>query len=99
MIQKLDTTLSTVTTTWNKTITITGDTNIVYNKPSTVLENYEEVIDTYNLKQTERILITDVPSCPTVIDRDAPNSIHKISTKSIQTRFKYIRNMKNFNAI
>ena len=50
-IQKLDTILSAITTTWNKTIVIAGDTNIDYNKPSTVLETYKEVLDTYNLKQ------------------------------------------------
>ena len=31
-IQKLDTILSAITTTWNKTIVIPGDTNIDYNK-------------------------------------------------------------------
>ena len=46
-IQKLDTILSAITTTWNKTIVIAGDTNIDYNKPSTVLETYKEVLDTY----------------------------------------------------
>ena len=30
---------------------IAGDTNIDYNKPSTVLETYKEVLDTYNLKK------------------------------------------------
>ena len=43
--------LSATTSTWNKTIIIGGDTNIDYNKPSTVLETYKEVLDTYNLKQ------------------------------------------------
>ena len=37
-IQKLDTILSAITTTWSKTIVIAGDTNIGYNKPSTVIE-------------------------------------------------------------
>ena len=50
-IQKLDTILSAITTTWNKTIVIAGDTNIDYNKPSTLLETYKEVLGTYNLKQ------------------------------------------------
>ena len=50
-IQKLDTILSAITTTWNKAIVIAGDTNIDYNKPSTVLETYKEVLDTYNLKE------------------------------------------------
>ena len=36
-IQKLDTILSAITT-WNKTIAIAEDTNIDYNKLSTVLE-------------------------------------------------------------
>ena len=49
-IQKLDTILSAITTIWNKTIVIVGDTNIGYNKPSAVLQLYKEVIDTYNLK-------------------------------------------------
>ena len=117
-IQILDTILSAITTTWNKTIVIAGDTNIDYNKPSTVLETYKEVLDTYNLKQhvkkptrqgvktidhivsnleTEKVLITDVLPCPTIIDHDAPYAIIKIPTASFQTRYKYIRNMKNFN--
>ena len=50
-IEKLDTLLSIVNSTWNKTITITGDTNIDYLKPSAALKRYEEVIETYNLKQ------------------------------------------------
>ena len=41
--------LSAITTTWSKTIVIAGDTNIDYNKPSTVLETNKEVLDTYNL--------------------------------------------------
>ena len=107
-ILKLDTILSVITTTWNKTIAIAGDTNIDYNKPSTVFETYKEVLDTYNLKQhvkkqtrqsvrTEKVLITDVLPCPAVSDHDAPCSIIKISTVSFQKRHKYIRNMKNFN--
>ena len=43
--------LSAITTTWNKTIVIAGNANIDYNKPSTTLETYKEVLDTYNLKQ------------------------------------------------
>ena len=50
-IQKLHTILSTVTTTRNKTIIISGDTNIDYKKSSAVPEKYKEVIDTCNLKQ------------------------------------------------
>ena len=117
-IQKLDTILSAITTTWNKTIVIPGDTNIDYNKPSTVLERYKEVLDTYNLKQhvkkaicqdvktidhivsnleTEKVLITDVLPCLTVSDHDAPYAIIKIPTALFQTRYKYIKNMKNFN--
>ena len=49
--QKLDTIISAITTTWNKTIVIAGDTNIGYNEPSAVFETYKEVHDTYNLKQ------------------------------------------------
>ena len=49
--QKLDTIISAITATWNKTIVIAGDTNIGYNKPSAVFETYKEVHDTYNLKQ------------------------------------------------
>ena len=41
--------LSAITTTWSKTIVIARDTNIDYNKPSTVLETNKEVLDTYNL--------------------------------------------------
>ena len=117
-IQKLDTILSAITTTWNKTIVIAGDTNIDYNKPSTVLETYKEVLDTYNLKQhvkkptrqgvktidhivsnleTEKVLMTDVLLCPTVSDHDVPYAIIKIPTALFQTRYKYIKNMKNFN--
>ena len=109
-IQKLDTILSAITTTWNKTIVIAGDTNIDYNKPSTVLETYKEVLDTYNLKQhvkkptrqgvktidhivsnlkTEKVLITDVLTCPTVSYHEAPNVTIKIPTAYFQTRYKY----------
>ena len=49
-IQTLDAILSAITTTWNKTIVITGNTNIDYNKRSTVLETYKEAPDTYKLK-------------------------------------------------
>ena len=50
-IEKLDILLSIVNGTWNKTIIITGDTNISYLKPSVALKRYKEVIETYNLKQ------------------------------------------------
>ena len=117
-IQKLDTILSAITTVWYKTIVIAGDTNIVYNKPSTVLETYKDVLDTCNLKQhvkkptlqgvkttdhivsnleTEKVPITNVLPCPFVCDHEAPYAIIKIPTASFHTRYKYIRNMKNFN--
>ena len=117
-IQKLDTILSAITTTWSKTIAITGDTHIDYNNPSTALETYKEVLDIYNLKQhvkkptpqgvktidhivsnleTEKVLITDVLPCPTVSDRSAQYALIKIPTAQFQTRYKYIRNMKNVN--
>ena len=47
--------------------------------------------------ETEKVLITDVLSCPTVGDHDTPYAIIKIPTASFQTRYIYIRNMKNFN--
>ena len=47
--------------------------------------------------ETEKVLTTNVLSCPTVSDHDAPYAIIKIPTESIQTRYKYTRNMKNFN--
>ena len=50
-IEKHDMLLSAVNSTWNKTIIITGDTNIDYLKPSVALKRYKEVIETYNLKQ------------------------------------------------
>ena len=50
-IEKLDTLLSIVNSTWNKTIIITGDTNIDCLKPLFALKQYKEVIETYNLKQ------------------------------------------------
>ena len=50
-IQKLNTILTKVTKTWNKTIIIAGDTIIDFNKSSIVFGKYKEVIDTYNLKQ------------------------------------------------
>ena len=117
-IQKLDTILSATTTTWNKTIVIAGDTNIDYNKPSTVLETSKEILDTCNFKQhikkptrqgvktidhivrnleTEKVLITDVLPCPAVTDHDAPYVIIKIPTTSFQARYRYIRNLENFN--
>ena len=43
--------LSIINSIWDKTIIITGDTNIVYLKPSAALKRYKEVIETYNLKQ------------------------------------------------
>ena len=43
--------LSLVNSNWNKTIIITGDTNIDYLKPSIALKRYDEVIETYNFKQ------------------------------------------------
>ena len=46
--------------------------------------------------ETKKVLITDVLPCPTVNDHDTPYFI-KIPTASFQTRYKYIRNMKNFN--
>ena len=51
-IQKLGTTLSEITGTWNETVAIAGDTNIDYNKPLTLLETYIEVLDTYNVNNT-----------------------------------------------
>ena len=48
-------------------------------------------------RETEKVLITDVLSCPTVIVHDAPYDKVKIPKASFQTRYKYIRNMKNFN--
>ena len=50
-MEKLDTLLFILNSTWNKTIIITGDTNIDYLKPSVALKRYMEVIETYNLKQ------------------------------------------------
>ena len=50
-IEKLDTLLSAVNSTWNKTIIITGDTNIDCLKPSVALKRYKEVNETYNLKE------------------------------------------------
>ena len=50
-IQKPDMIISAIASTWKKTIVIAEDTCIDYNKPSTVLETYKEVLDTYNLKQ------------------------------------------------
>ena len=47
--------------------------------------------------ETEKVLITDVLPCPTVSDHGAPYAIIKIPTASFQTRYKYIRNMNNFN--
>ena len=47
-----------------------------------------------NLK-TEGILISDVLPCLTISDHDA---LYAILQKLFQTRFKYIRNMKNFKA-
>ena len=43
--------LPVVNSTLNKTIIITGDTNIDYFKPSVALKRYKDVIETYNLKQ------------------------------------------------
>ena len=109
-IQRVDTILSAITTTQNKTIVIAGDTNTGYNKPSNVLETYKEIIYTYNLKQhvkkptrqgvktidhivsnlkTEKVLITDVLTRPTVSYHEAPYVITKIPTAYFQTRYKF----------
>ena len=50
-IENLNTLLSLVNSTWNKTIIITGDTKIDLLKPSVALKRYKEVVGTYNLKQ------------------------------------------------
>ena len=50
-IEKLNTLLSIVNSTWNKTIIITGDTNIDYLKPSVALKRYKEIIEIHNLNQ------------------------------------------------
>ena len=47
--------------------------------------------------ENEKVLTTDVLPCPTVSDHDSPYAIIKIPRASFQTRYKYIRNMKNFN--
>ena len=47
------------------------------------------------LLATEKVFITDVLPYPTVSDHDAPYAIIKIPTASFQTRYKYVRNMKN----
>ena len=47
--------------------------------------------------ETEKVLMTDVLLCPTVSDHDVPYAIIKIPTALFQTRYKYIRNMRNFN--
>ena len=47
--------------------------------------------------ETKKVVITDVLPCPTVSDYDTPYAIIKIPTTSFQTKYKYIRNMKNFN--
>ena len=50
MNSQLDTILSAVTATSDKTIVIAGNTNIGYNKSLALLETYKEELDTYNLK-------------------------------------------------
>ena len=49
--EKLDTILSAITSTWNKTIIITGDTNIEYIKSSVAFTQYKVIFQTYYLKQ------------------------------------------------
>ena len=41
--------------------------------------------------------MTDVLPCPTVSEHYAPHAVTKIPIASFRTRYKYIRNMKNFN--
>ena len=48
-IGKLDTLLSIVNSIWNKTILITGNSNIDYLKPSIALKRYKEVIETMDI--------------------------------------------------
>ena len=50
-VEKLDTILSAITSAWDKTIVITGDTNIDYIKPSVAFTQYKVILQTYNLKQ------------------------------------------------
>ena len=41
--------------------------------------------------------MTDTLPCPTVNHHNLPYAIIKIPTASFQARYKYVRNMKNFN--
>ena len=107
-IEKRETLLSIVNSTWNKTIKITGDTNIDYLKPSVAVKGYKEFMETYNLKQhitiptckgtkiIDHIITTNVFPCPPVSDHDAPYIITNTPGIKFQTRTKCIQNMKHF---
>ena len=98
-MEKLDTLLFILNSTWNKTIIITGDTNIDYLKPSVALKRYMEVIETYNLKQHITI---PTRKGTKITDHIIISYLHenKLITRNVllilfQTRTKYIRNMKH----
>ena len=43
-----------------------------------------------------KILHSDVLPCPTISDHDAPYIIANMPVNKFETRYKYIRNLKNF---
>jgi len=47
--------------------------------------------------QIAKILYSDVLPCPSISDHDAPYIVVNIPTNKFETRYKYIRNMKNFD--
>ena len=55
--------LSIVSSTWNKTIIKTGDTNIGYLKSSDALKRYIEGIETYNFKGCVRYIFASLFLC------------------------------------
>jgi len=116
-INKFESVLSVVTTTFDGSIIIAGDMNINLKKQSNVSETYIQCLNNFDLSQRIKIptrngsklidhIITNIPKkilysnvlpCPTVSDHDAPYIIVNVPTDKFEPRYKYIRNLKNFN--
>ena len=92
--------------TWNGTFMITGDSNIDLLTSTKIQQRYIEVLETYDLKKlidhivsdiaTNKILHSNVLPCPTISDHDTPYIIANMSVNKFETRYKYKRNLKNF---
>ena len=115
-IEKLDSVLSIVKSTWNGNIMTIGDSNIGLLASTEIQKRYIEVLETYDLNNhiskatrigkkvidhiisnipANKILHSDVLQCPTISNHDAPYIIANMPVNKFETRYKYIRNLKN----